>query len=151
MAYLCRYPEHVEPLQAGLQECSRADSFPRNVDELPLLDSFIKESTRTTNSDAITCRRKALVPYTFSDGSYLNKGDWACVPQRAMMQDNSRYMYTDAHRFDGFRRQPRLANLGILKCRLSRPVLRLTGDKACLDSHLGRLGVQDAGSGSTEI
>ncbi|OTA05428.1 hypothetical protein A9Z42_0061040 [Trichoderma parareesei] len=84
-----------------IQDYSQADSFPRNVDKLPLLDSFIRESIRTTNSDSITCRRKALIPYTFSDGSYLNRGDWACVPQRAMMQDSTRY--TDANRFDGFR------------------------------------------------
>ncbi|UKZ76612.1 hypothetical protein TrVFT333_004319 [Trichoderma virens FT-333] len=37
---------------------------------------FIKESVRSSNFDAITCRRKALVPYTFQDGSSINKGDW---------------------------------------------------------------------------
>jgi hypothetical protein len=36
-----------------------------------------------------------------SDGSYLNRGDWVCVPQRAMMQDSARY--ADANRFDSFR------------------------------------------------
>ncbi|EHK23856.1 uncharacterized protein TRIVIDRAFT_200187 [Trichoderma virens Gv29-8] len=62
---------------------------------------FIKESVRSSNFDAITCRRKALVPYTFQDGSSINKGDWVCVPQRAMMQDNTRYR--DPQIFDGFR------------------------------------------------
>ncbi|KKO98194.1 cycloheximide-inducible-1 [Trichoderma harzianum] len=74
---------------------------PEDVERLPLLDSFIKESVRSSNSDAITCRRKALVSYTFQDGSSIKKGDWACIPQRAMMQNGTRYR--DPQTFDGFR------------------------------------------------
>ncbi|KAL6875003.1 cytochrome P450 [Trichoderma novae-zelandiae] len=98
---LCRYPHHLGPLRAEARDSFHAGSPPRDVNKLPLLDSFIMESVRTTNSDAITCRRKALVSYTFSDGSSLDKGDWACIPQRAIMQDSTRY--TNADTFDGFR------------------------------------------------
>ncbi|KAL7938508.1 cytochrome P450 [Trichoderma chlorosporum] len=98
---LCLHPEYVEPLKMEIRDYFYAENPPRDVDRLPLLDSFIKESVRSSNSDAITCRRKALVPYTFQDGSFINKGDWACVPQRAMMQDSTRYR--DAQTFDGFR------------------------------------------------
>ncbi|KAH8589196.1 cytochrome P450, partial [Bisporella sp. PMI_857] len=65
-------------------------------------DLFIKESIRCNCSDAVTGRRKALVPCTFSGGSVsLAAGDWVCVPQRAMMHDAQRY--SDPDIFDGFR------------------------------------------------
>ncbi|KAL6820465.1 cytochrome P450 [Trichoderma sp. SZMC 28015] len=86
---------------AMVRDCFHVNDFPRDVERLPLLDSFIKESVRSSNSDAITCRRKALLSYTFQDGSSIKKGDWACIPQRAMMQDGTRYR--DPQTFDGFR------------------------------------------------
>lgn len=94
---LCIHDEYVEPLRA---ELSRHSDL-RQVDKLPLLDSFVKESIRCNNSDAVTGRRKALGPYVFRDGSRLSEGDWVCVPQRAMMRDGSRYSHADT--FDGFR------------------------------------------------
>ncbi|KAK4063192.1 hypothetical protein Trihar35433_8987 [Trichoderma harzianum] len=98
---LCLHPEYVEPLRIEIRDYFHLSNSPRDVERLPLLDSFIKESVRNSNFDAITCRRKALVPYTFQDGSSLNTGDWACIPQRAMMQDSTRYR--DPQAFDGFR------------------------------------------------
>ncbi|KAL6897095.1 cytochrome P450 [Trichoderma evansii] len=98
---LCSHPEYIEPLQEEIQKGLHADNLLRDVDKLPLLDSFIKESIRCRHSDALTCRRKALASYTFQDGSTVNRGDWVCIPQRAMMQDGTRYK--DPHIFDGFR------------------------------------------------
>ncbi len=46
---LCMHDEYVEPLRAELR-LLRQD--PRQVDKLPLLDSFVKESIRCNNSDA---------------------------------------------------------------------------------------------------
>lgn len=46
-------------------------------------------------------RRKALEPYTFSDGSHMRRGDWVCVPMMAMMGDRRRYHAPET--FDGFR------------------------------------------------
>lgn len=56
--------------------------------------------------------------YTFRDGSSINKGDWACVPQRAMMQDSSRYR--DPQTFDGFRFAR--ANAQLRQCKQSADV-----------------------------
>ncbi|KAK3303783.1 cytochrome P450 [Chaetomium strumarium] len=102
---MCVHPEYVEPLRSELQRLQHNAS---GLDKLPLLDSFIKESIRCNNSDAttedsdtVTGRRKALAPYIFQDGSRLREGDWACVPQRAMMMDGLRYSHADT--FDGFR------------------------------------------------
>ncbi|KAI1087868.1 cytochrome P450 [Rostrohypoxylon terebratum] len=100
---VCLHEEYVEPLRqeiqnymVGAQQGSELD-----VEGLPLLDSFIKESIRCSNVDAITCRRKALRDFTLQDGSVVEKGEWVCIPQRAMMSDPSRYSNPDA--FDGFR------------------------------------------------
>lgn len=102
---LCLHSDYVDPLRAEIRHHRESGGgvagSGREVDKLPLLDSFVRESIRCTNSDAVTGRRKALVPYEFQDGSWLKTGDWACVPQRPMMRDNSRY--SDASVFDGFR------------------------------------------------
>jgi len=95
---MCLYREYLDPLRS---ELALLGEEPRQVTRLPLLDSFVKESIRCNNSDAVTGRRKALGPYVFQDGSRLREGDWACVPQKAMMTDSSRYSHAD--KFDGFR------------------------------------------------
>ena len=46
-------------------------------------------------------RRKALQPFTFSDGVHVRAGEWVCVPHRAMMRDPRRF--PDAAHFDAFR------------------------------------------------
>lgn len=49
----------------------------------------------------VSCRRRALHNYTLRSGLRVHKGDWICVPQRAMMHDETRYRCAD--QFDGFR------------------------------------------------
>ena len=99
---LCLHKEYVEPLREEIRQVFGGESGAvRDVDRLPLLDSFIRESIRMTNTDPVVMRRKAIEPHVFQDGSRLAKGDWVCVPQQAMMKDSSRYHH--AHSFDGFR------------------------------------------------
>ncbi|KAL7924715.1 cytochrome P450 [Trichoderma austrokoningii] len=127
--HLCSYPEYIEPLQEEVQRVFHADGLPKDVDKLPLLDSFIKESIRCNHSDAITCRRKALAPYTFQDGSTINRDDWVCIPQKAMLQDGTRY--EDAHLFDGFRFARANAQLQQLK-----PCAQVPDQKASRLTHV---------------
>ncbi|KAI0859746.1 cytochrome P450 [Xylaria cubensis] len=105
---LCIHDECIEPLQAEIAAARASCGGDGRLDveaRLPLLDSFLRESIRCTNSDAVTVRRKALKPYTFSDGiSSLAAGDWVCVPQRAMMNDATHY--NSPHVFDAFRFLP---------------------------------------------
>lgn len=54
-----------------------------------------------TNRLIVTCRRKVLTPFTFSNGLTVAVGDWLCVPQKAMMNDK-RY-YKEPDKFDAFR------------------------------------------------
>lgn len=67
---------------------------------LPLSLTFTRRHL-LRRASIVTGRRKALVPYVFQDGSRLEKGDWVCVPQKAMMHDGARYHDPDT--FDGFR------------------------------------------------
>jgi len=73
----------------------------KDLESLPLLDSFVKESARLNSFEAVTGRRKALVPFIFSDGRIISPGDWVGIPQRAMMLDPDNY--TNPSEFDGFR------------------------------------------------
>ncbi|ROT42882.1 cytochrome P450 [Sodiomyces alkalinus F11] len=101
---LCLHREYMEPLRQEVESFAPEGSVHTarlDVSKLTLLDSFVKESIRCSNADAISCRRKALQTYVFRDGSRVEKDDWVCIPQRAMMRDAQRY--SDPDKFDGFR------------------------------------------------
>ena len=49
----------------------------------------------------VSTRRHALQPFTLSDGTKLQVGDWACTPVRAMMQNPDHY--PKPMEFNGFR------------------------------------------------
>ncbi|KAI5857355.1 cytochrome P450 [Durotheca rogersii] len=99
---LCLQGAYVDPLREEIDGCLEGRSSASiDTEKLPLLDSFVKESVRYSNADAISCRRKALQDYVLKDGSALKKNDWVCIPQRAMMCDAQRY--SNPHHFDGFR------------------------------------------------
>lgn len=80
---------------------------PENLDyetitQLPILDSFIKESVRINPLDKVAIRRKALKPYTFSDnGPRVALGQIACVPAWDIMHNDTKYPNPDV--FDGLR------------------------------------------------
>ena len=81
LEHLSIYPEAAAQLRDELANTSSSDS---NIDHLPLLDGFLKESSRLHPSDSISVRRKVLKPYMFSDGTCLKRGDVACVPLQAI-------------------------------------------------------------------
>ncbi|KAK6854938.1 hypothetical protein PG995_008470 [Apiospora arundinis] len=99
---LCQHDQYVDPLRSEIQEATQeGQGLERIEEQLPLLDSFVKESIRCSNADAISCRRKTLDDYILQDGSCIKKNDWVCIPQHAMMCDGSRY--SNPHEFDGYR------------------------------------------------
>ncbi|KXX75838.1 Ent-kaurene oxidase [Madurella mycetomatis] len=96
---LCLHPEYIDPIRRELE--SDYAEFERTAKGLPLLDSFLRESARLTPVESMSTRRRALQPFTFSDGTALNVGDWACSPSGVMMRDPSQF--PSPERFDGFR------------------------------------------------
>ncbi|OAL54549.1 cytochrome P450 [Pyrenochaeta sp. DS3sAY3a] len=105
---LCLYKEYLTPLREELAS-PEFDSFMQHTHGLPLLDSFIKESTRHNPMEAISGRRQALKDFVYSDGTRVAKGAWTCVPAKAILHDST--YFPDAARFHGFRFVPRSANI----------------------------------------
>lgn len=120
---LCLHPEYVEPLREEI-EGPKYIEFSKTAKGLPLLDSFIKESVRLTPTEAskslrhtiksghpmihelspffkVTTRCMALKPFVFTDGTRLERGDWACILLRAILHDSQ--LYPDPMAFHGFR------------------------------------------------
>ncbi|KAI0114415.1 cytochrome P450 [Nemania sp. FL0031] len=100
---LCENSGYIEPLRNEV-ESSEFDNFMRTTKGLPLLDSFIKESSRLSPIESMSGRRQALKDFAFADGTRVKKGDWACVPAKAILQDE-RY-FPSATNFQGFRFAP---------------------------------------------
>ncbi|KAF4610378.1 hypothetical protein G7Y89_g15741 [Cudoniella acicularis] len=75
---ICLYPEYVEPLRKEL-EGPAYKIFEATGNGLPLLDSFLKESSRLSPVDSLSTRRKALKPFHLSDGTYIERGQWIFV------------------------------------------------------------------------
>ncbi|CRG87276.1 Ent-kaurene oxidase [Talaromyces islandicus] len=92
-------PSYITLLRDEL--ASAPDGWLSSLNNLPLLDSFLKESTRLSPSDSISLRRKALKTFKFSDGTVVPKGAWVCVPQRAVQRDAA--YYENPEQFDGHR------------------------------------------------
>ncbi|KAL9134458.1 MAG: hypothetical protein Q9175_004360, partial [Cornicularia normoerica] len=97
---LCVYPEYIAPLREEVSKVAD-DDFNSQNEDMPLLDSFIKETARLNPPTIIGVPRKVLSPFTFSDGVHVPSGNWVCVPQQALMQDPA--IYPDPMIFDGFR------------------------------------------------
>lgn len=93
---LCDHSEHIDLLREEFKHSAQ-----NGGGNLPLLDSFLKESARLHPSDAISVRRLVLRPYTFSDGTHVSAGDVACIPLQAILIDEKHYPNSMA--FDAFR------------------------------------------------
>lgn len=92
---LCNYPKYVSILRTELATCGGSGG---DLESLPMLDSFLKESARLHPSDSISVRRKVVRPWKFSDGTNLYEGDVACVPLQAIMRDSA--IYSDGLSFE---------------------------------------------------
>jgi cytochrome P450 len=98
---LCEHAEYLEPLREEVEKHRHLDYVDEDLERMPRLDSFLKESARLHPSDSISIRRKAVQPYVFRDGTHVTAGDVVCVPLRAIMCDEKNF--PNAMTFDGFR------------------------------------------------
>ncbi|PHH70877.1 hypothetical protein CDD82_6868 [Ophiocordyceps australis] len=104
---LCKHTEWVallrEELEHILPRHSASEANDNNdvsfstaeaaaIESAPLLDAFIKESSRVAPTDTVSTRRVALKDYTFRDGTRILAGDIACVPSKPMMNDETNYL-----------------------------------------------------------
>ncbi|KAK8039523.1 hypothetical protein PG993_007934 [Apiospora rasikravindrae] len=98
---LCRHEEYVAPLQKEVENTGW-EAFQKSGGKLfPLMDSFIKESSRLNPVECLSTRRKALKPFHFQDGTTIQKGQWVCTPLAGMSRDPKNHACPDE--FHGFR------------------------------------------------
>ncbi|MCJ1428551.1 hypothetical protein MMC29_006461 [Sticta canariensis] len=90
---LVLHPEYIMPLRHELK--SMGDICSMEIDELPILDSFIKESMRTN------CFEASLKDFVFFDSYKITKGDWVGNSQLSKLQDDAQF--PNPTHFDGFR------------------------------------------------
>lgn len=98
---LVDHTEYTPLLREEIGKAKASSDWLSHLNELPLLNSFIKESMRLHPADSITLRRKAIETYTFEDGTVIPRGSWACVPLRILQRDPK--TYADPQVFNGHR------------------------------------------------
>ncbi|KAL8993989.1 MAG: hypothetical protein Q9169_005935 [Polycauliona sp. 2 TL-2023] len=98
---LKKRPEYVNLIREEISDKSTLDA--KTVgNEMPILDSFLKESMRLNPMDDLAIRRKSLSPYTFRSGHpHIPINTITSVSSYNLMHDPD--FYPDAHRFDGLR------------------------------------------------
>lgn len=92
---LCARKEWQDTLRQELQQHYPLDY--KSLEQLPLLDGFIKETIRLNPLDTLAIRRKALEPYTFSNGSLsVPSGSIVCVSSYDLMHNPETYVQPDS-------------------------------------------------------
>ncbi|KAI0593300.1 putative cytochrome P450 [Biscogniauxia sp. FL1348] len=98
---LCNNKEYADPLRKEIENTGW-EAFDKSGGRLlPLMDSFIKESTRLNPVECMSTRRRALKPFHFADGTKVEAGQWVCTPLAGMGLDPKNYACPDE--FHGFR------------------------------------------------
>ncbi|KAJ3502116.1 hypothetical protein NLJ89_g9030 [Agrocybe chaxingu] len=100
--YLATYPEYVKPLREEVEAAVKRCGWSKvALDEMHLVDSFIKESQRVDPLAVLLVSRILVKDHVFSDGMLLPKGTLLSVatPKTHLNPET----YEDPLRFDGFR------------------------------------------------
>ncbi|KAL8835942.1 MAG: hypothetical protein Q9176_006626 [Flavoplaca citrina] len=87
---LCQHPDYTQPL---INEVEAMLKLPPtdHYKNLPLLESFLRETARHDPLDSLSVQRKVLRDFTFADGTHVPAGNVICVPQQAIMRDSKYY------------------------------------------------------------
>ncbi|KAI4267853.1 MAG: hypothetical protein LQ337_008153, partial [Flavoplaca oasis] len=98
---LCQRPESADLIRQEISNKTTLDAKTIGND-MPILDSFLKESLRLNPMDDLAIRRKSLSPYTFRSGTpHIPTGTITSVSSYNLMHDA--HFYPDPNRFDGLR------------------------------------------------
>jgi hypothetical protein len=83
---LCMHPEYVDKLR---EEAKNFDDgvFDNKNEDMPYLDSFIKETSRLSPGPILSAPRAVMHDYTTSSGAHIPSGNWLAIPQIALMRD----------------------------------------------------------------
>ncbi|KAL9638273.1 MAG: hypothetical protein Q9164_001655 [Protoblastenia rupestris] len=96
----CKHPEYRERLRLEAVEYN-GTLFSSLNQEMPYLDSFLKETARLSPGPIVSAPRHAMVPYTTPGGHHIPAGNWLAIPQVSLMRDKT--IWPRALEFEGFR------------------------------------------------
>jgi hypothetical protein len=97
---LCKHPEYIDTLRTEAQKMGDAPFGSRN-EEMPYMDSFIKETSRLSPGPILSVPRAVMENYTLPSGGNIPAGNWLAVPQLTLMRDAE--YYEDPTSFKPFR------------------------------------------------
>ncbi|KAK7058629.1 hypothetical protein VNI00_002265 [Paramarasmius palmivorus] len=101
---LASHPELIGPLRCEVEEVLAKDGWTKTaMGNMLMLDSFLMESQRVSNSNPFGLLRKSLCDFIFSDGTVVPEGTFIATAPRALHFDESHYI--DPNHFDGLRFQ----------------------------------------------
>jgi hypothetical protein len=97
---LCMHSEYSAKLREEAAEFENSTFSAKNED-MPYLDSFIKETSRLSPGPILSAPRTVMTPYTTADGCHIPSGNWLAIPQIALMRDEK--IWSNGKGFEGFR------------------------------------------------
>ncbi|KAF8887392.1 cytochrome P450 [Infundibulicybe gibba] len=99
---LATRPEYMEPLRQEVDEIVAHSGWSKDsLDEMHLVDSFIRESQRLNGLGLFSMQRKARKDFTFSNGIVIPAGTQIATAAYPLQRDAVNYPNPDD--FDGFR------------------------------------------------
>lgn len=102
LLHLAANPHYIAPLREEVEEIILKEGWSRaSLQKMRKIDSFLKESMRYNGLGCLSMSRKALKPFTFSDGTVIPTGTYVFAPQTATHHDGE--YYPDPEVFDAFR------------------------------------------------
>ncbi|OIW25674.1 P450 monooxygenase [Coniochaeta ligniaria NRRL 30616] len=98
---ICRHPELIEPLRHEIRTCIAEGGWtPASLFKMKLLDSCMKESQRIKPVECATMRSYALQDVTFSNGTFIPKGELVAVAADRM---NNPEVWEEPEKYDPYR------------------------------------------------
>ncbi|KAF8994947.1 cytochrome P450, partial [Cyathus striatus] len=99
---LAIHPEYVTAMREEVESIIEEYGWTKDaIDKMHKVDSFIKESMRSTIPGAFAMLRKVVSDFTFSNGQVVPSGAYVAVAAYPMHLDDE--IYPGGHEFDGFR------------------------------------------------
>ncbi|APA13444.1 hypothetical protein sscle_11g082140 [Sclerotinia sclerotiorum 1980 UF-70] len=96
--YLCERPSYILDLRAKMRDALKEEGSWRisTINKLRKLDSFMKESMRYNQPNALSFDRIVLTPHTLSTGLHLPIGTFISMASESMSRDPTYYSNHDS-------------------------------------------------------
>ncbi|THH27901.1 hypothetical protein EUX98_g6286 [Antrodiella citrinella] len=90
--HVAAHPEFADVMRKEVQQAISKYGWTKEAtDNMPHIDSFLRESHRFNGLGSTTMARKAMKDFTFSDGTFIPKGGFVSVVERPLHHDAENY------------------------------------------------------------